>query len=89
MKKGTVAKILLLLMVMQVWSLWELSQTYNKWNTENFFKTLCHIICPLSLKEARASVNTIFGPTKYIRTTGKPNVYQDVKEHVNSPRNQA
>jgi len=76
MKKGTIAKILVLLMLIQAWFLGDLSRSYE-WNPEKFFKNLCHIMSSLSPKEAHAGVVTVFGPEKYIRTTGKPNVYLD------------
>ena len=52
-----------------------MSQSYE-WNSEKFFKNLYHTISLLGPGEARADVGTIFGPQEYIRTTGKPNVYQ-------------
>ena len=70
-----IAKALILLIVIQAGPLWDLSQSYE-WNSEKFFKNLYHTISLLGPGEARADVGTIFGPQEYIRTTGKPNVYQ-------------
>jgi uncharacterized protein YjdB len=63
-------------MVIQTWFLWDLSQSFKP-KPEKFFENLYHIMSSLSPKEAHAGIVTVFGPKQFIRTTGKPNVYQD------------
>jgi len=69
-----IAKVLIFLMMIQTWPLWEISRSYE-FNLEIIHHTLNHFIEYLSPCEAQAG--TLFGPKKYIRTTGKPNVYRD------------
>ena len=71
----TLAKILVFLMVMHPWSLRELSQSYK--SDQEPSKSQSRVLGYLDFKDAHAGELTVFGPKKYIRTTGKPNVYTD------------
>ena len=71
----TLAQILVLLLVIQPWSLGELSRSSN--SAEGVDNPQHRALDYLDYREAHAGIGTSFGPKKYIRTTGKPNVYTD------------
>ena len=64
-------------MVLQGWPLGQLSQSY-KWNHDKFYKDIIQLISYFGPTPAYAGA--IFGPKKYIRTKGKPNVYTETFE---------
>ena len=75
------AELLILLMVFQGAPLLELSKSFQ-WSPPryiDFFKQMVSFISPgeARAQSATAEVGTIFGPKKYVRTTGKPNIYID------------
>jgi hypothetical protein len=71
-----VAKFLIFLMLIQNWPLWELSRSCRL-SLDSLPGSLKEVISLLTQGEAQASF-PVFGPKKYLRTTGKPNVYKDV-----------
>jgi hypothetical protein len=71
-----IVNVLIFLIVFQAWSFLELGQSCG-FAQEGLHRVLAQVISYVSPKEVHASVATVFGPKKYIRTTGKPNVYID------------
>jgi len=68
-------KVLVFSILIQALSLWGMTQPC-RWDCEKSGQTLSRLIIFLSPQEAQADVSA-FGPKKYVRTTGNPNVFTD------------
>lgn len=75
------AELLIILMVFQGAPLLELSKSFQWSPTRyiDFFRQMASFFSPgeALAQSAATEVGTIFGPKKYVRTTGKPNIYID------------
>ncbi len=68
-------KVLVFSILIQALSLWGITQ-FHRSDWEKPGQTLGRLIIFLSPQEAQSDVS-VFGPKKYVRTTGKPDVFTD------------